>query len=405
MNQLNRNTYDWSETYQVSSLEPYGASAFHGFVQSYFDGETFLDVYDLNKDLPDYTEYVSNYCFLGYGLALDSTKAQRLLDFVADGNNALIAARFIPADFVEQIIGDEDCEFDYGLSYSNIQDTLVRLSTIHPKLKNRTKFKYIRDHKASFTEFQYVDWYEYCRDEARYLELGYINDSSANFVRVQHGEGYFYFHTTPFVFSNYYVLEKRNRQYANKILAHLDEGTIYYDRQNNVPYAPQRIDQVSNNNNSGPQMAFDNKTPLEYILSQRSLRWSWYLLLATALLYLLFRAKRKQRIIPVLEQNTNTSLEFVETIGMLYWQQNDHRQLAVQQMRLFINHVKTRYHILLKNVDEPLVKRLAAVSNVPQAHLQNIFDSYKNIKNNNSISEKELTKFYQLIEYYYQNCK
>lgn len=409
LNRMNENQFNWDETYNVGSIEPYGASAFYNFTQNYFEDERFENLFDLENKLPLYQEEKGNYVFLGYGMYLDSAKVERLLEFVNNGNNAFISARFLPADFAEHIFSYENCEFDFSRSFSFYEDTTASLSTIHPRIKNKTKFKYIRNHKAVYTQFQYVNWYNYCRDEAKYLELGYINDSLANFVRVPYGEGFIYLHSTPFVFSNYHVLKNRNRQYVNKVLAHLDEGTIYYDRQNNVNYSPPRIDATGGNNRAdrprGPTRGVDDKTPLEYILSKRGLAWAWYMILATGVLYLIFRAKRRQRIIPVLEQNTNTSLEYVETIGMLYWQQNDHRQLALQQMRLFVNQVKTRYHILLKNVDEPLVKRLAAVSNVPQEHLQKIFDSYKTIKNNPSISEKELTKFYQLIEYYYKNCK
>jgi hypothetical protein len=124
-----------------------------------------------------------------------------------------------------------------------------------------------------------------------------------------------------------------------------------------------------------------------------------------AFLYLIFRAKRRQRIIPVREPNTNTSLEFIETIGRLYFQQNNHLKLEEQKMKLFLNFIRDRYHLPTHNIDEKLIEKLAAVSDVKMDKVKSIFALYKSHSKKGEIFEEQLINFHQAMDYFYKNCK
>ena len=409
VNSLNRNVYDWDENYNVSSKEPNGAFAFHEFVKDYFPDHEMKDLYKIMEELPETTDEKSNYILLGYGMYLDTARSEKLLKFVENGNNAFIMANYVPADLFEHFLDFNECDFDYRQSYDQKNDSMGTLSLIHPKLITKVNYKFVRDHKTTFYKWHFINWGDVCYEEPDFLELGYVSDDLPNFVRVPHGEGYFYFHTTPYAFTNYQLLKKRNRKYASRVLAHLEEGPIYYDIENNVNYVPTRIADAgvgeADEMFDGQKAAFDKTTPLQFILSHRGLAWAWYLMVGLSIFYMFFRAKRKQRIIPVIEPNTNTSLEFVETIGMLHWQQNDHRQLSLQQMKLFINYINARYHFSIKTVDNKLLSRLSVITEIPEKHLKTIFDDYKNIKNSSAIAETEMMAFHQSIDYFYKNCK
>jgi hypothetical protein len=53
-------------------------------------------------------------------------------------------------------------------------------------------------------------------------------------------------------------------------------------------------------------------SPMRFILNNPPLRYAWYLLLLGLLIFVLFNAKRKQRIVPVIEPLKNTSLDLSE---------------------------------------------------------------------------------------------
>jgi hypothetical protein len=217
-------------------------------------------------------------------------------------------------------------------------------------------------------------------------------------------DGAFYLHTTPVVFSNIQLLEKTALDYADRVFSHLEEGAIYWDKSSKVSEATAR--QLNNNPIPPSERRLSNETPLQYILSQPPLAGAWYTLLGAALLYLLFRAKRRQRIIPVMDQNANTSLEFVRTIGRLYFLQNNHRQLSLQKMKLFKAFVREKYQITLRNEqDEALIERLVNKSEVPEDIIKNILSMYRNIDSSSFVSENTLIDFHKRIDRFYKQCK
>ena len=230
-------------------------------------------------------------------------------------------------------------------SISHIRNSEVRKTTITPTATE------IKNTKARWEYTDSAAIRSYFEDA---VILGTYDSTYINFIRIPYGEGHFYIHNNPRVFTNFYLIDAHKLDYAEKALGHLREGTIYFDDFSTVNYR---------NNNSG--YGFSD-SPLQFILSQQSLRWAWYLLLILALLYLLFRAKRKQRVIPVLEPNTNTSLEFTKTIGNLYYQQKDHSKLAQQKMKLFLAHVRMHYRIPTHEINEQLIRQIRLKSELPE---------------------------------------
>ena len=50
-------------------------------------------------------------------------------------------------------------------------------------------------------------------------------------------------------------------------------------------------------------------------MSQPALRITWRLMLLGLLLYLIFKGKREQRIIPIIKKPENTTVEFAQSIS------------------------------------------------------------------------------------------
>ncbi|MCD8262625.1 MAG: hypothetical protein LUD15_15080 [Bacteroides sp.] len=94
------------------------------------------------------------------------------------------------------------------------------------------------------------------------------------------GKGELYLVCNPLLFTNYGMLDGKNTAYIFTLLEPLKEFPLI------------RLERSSR---SAEQLS-----PLRYILSQPPLRYSYYLALATLLLFMIFTARRKQRIIPVI---------------------------------------------------------------------------------------------------------
>ena len=74
------------------------------------------------------------------------------------------------------------------------------------------------------------------------------------------------------------------------------------------------------------------QTPLYVLLKEPPLRWAVYLTMLTILLFCIFTARRRQRVIPVIRQPQNGNLEFARLIGTLYWQQHDNAGLLAKKL-------------------------------------------------------------------------
>lgn len=82
-------------------------------------------------------------------------------------------------------------------------------------------------------------------------------------------------------------------------------------------------------------------SPMRYVLSQKPLRHAWYLTLLTLALFCVFKARRRQRVIPVMNSPKNHSLEFARLIGTLYFQRGDNADLVRKKFVFMAERLRT----------------------------------------------------------------
>lgn len=234
--------------------------------------------------------------------------------------------------------------------------------------------------------------------------LGGNEDDYINYIQVRYGKGNFYLHTTPLIFSNYFLMNKECYDYVNVVFGDMGTGNTYWDESSRI-------------NENMPLNEFDfndpkyhpNEGPLSFILSQEGLKLAWSILLISLVLYLIFGLRRKQRVIPVLPRNTNTSKEYAETIAQLYMQKGSHIDIYRLKMDMFKAFLRDRYGINTVAKTEEEINRLIEIivikSDVKPEHVKDIFKTYNFIFMKESLSTKDLVYFHDLLEEFYTNCK
>ena len=65
--------------------------------------------------------------------------------------------------------------------------------------------------------------------------------------------------------------------------------------------------------------------------------------------------RRKQRYIPVVAKPKNDSLDFVKTIGRLYYDKGDHKNLSRKMGAFFLEHVRSRYKLPTGTLNEEFI--------------------------------------------------
>jgi hypothetical protein len=372
LGQNSKKKFNWRETYDEKSKQPFGSFVMHDILKSYFPGKLFQDLKERPaKSLPnpDSVTKPANYIFIGDGLYADTADTDKLLLFVHEGNQAFIAANAMPNYLLESIFKD-NCEDEDRVYHSFVGEYVDSIDTLRGE----------------------------CTEGAQnFIPLGNMNDDNVNFARINYGRGQIFLHSNPIVFTNFHLLDTLKLRYVSKVFSHLSAGAIYWDTKSRTSR-----DVVRQMNGSNPQ--FDRESPIKYILEQPGLRWAWFIMLSLIALYLIFAAKRKQRIIPILEEKNNTSLDFIHTIGQMYFRQGEHIRLCDMMMKQFQTFVREKYHLASREMNEEFIKLLSLKSDVPQERIKRIVD-YENLIYRNSVTEDSMVEFYHLLNNFYKICK
>ncbi|MCB0661630.1 MAG: hypothetical protein KDC24_02730 [Saprospiraceae bacterium] len=394
----NRPRHDWRETYDPNSKEPYGLHVCKTLLSSYVPGHDMVDVKD-DFSILTAGEGPSNYVFIGEGFLFTEEEKIILQDYLRAGNTVLLISKVGSVDLLEYL-DLEDCgKFLWEpYSYTFTYDTLIYLDFEAPELSHPedgypAKFYFNGKVTNRYQWTVFPASYE-CDSTNFPVVLGYLEDE-ANFMLMD-SSLHLYLHSTPLAFTNFSFLEESGVEYAERVFSYLKPGPIYFETQRQVP------EEVVNRKNT-PNQNLPEKSPLSYILSQPSLASAWYVLLIMTVLYLIFRAKRRQRVIPVVEPNENTSLEFVETIGKLYFQKGNPRDVALQKMRFLQADIRDRYQVKNKDWSDETLQQIHLKSGVEKDLLEKIRTMYTNISTSRLTTEKTLADFHFLLEEFYRN--
>lgn len=385
--------FQWTQNHRADNDQPYGALFIKRLLESYKPEGHFI--FNDKKPLKDVlTKKMKNtsYVFIGQSLYLDDNDQTALYQFIEAGNEAFISSVEPPSVVLSQVYNAE-CEDE--LSFEGVLLDSANMNFYHDTLRTQKGYTYIYrfDNKNTAYYWNCLKPDAFCDSTKSIVPLGYMNPKHVNFFKLSYGKGNLYVHTDPLVFANYFLLKEDKLDYVTGVFSHLKGKDIIWDEFSKLPYVDKNNDQLSN--------------PLYYILQQPSLKYAWWLFLAAVVLYIFFVAKRTQRVVPVLELKSNTSLEFVNMIAALHFQNGNHLDMARKKMRYFQYFVRSRYGIHTQSVTDDLILKLAEKSKVNSTDIKLIFDIYSAIEKESyyNITAYRLEELYNAIEIFYKQCK
>ncbi|UII26148.1 DUF4350 domain-containing protein [Fulvivirga maritima] len=368
--------FNWSENYKVESQQPYGTYIYHELLKRTY-GNNFRVLNNPLRDSITSENKDALYMLVGQGSYYTSEDVDSLLAFVNAGNEVFISTSSFPFDLANMLI-DEDCGSKRYYTDSKINMSLT-------DNESQFAYEYIQDQELFDYYWMYMDSIECSGGKV----LGYLNGDKPNFLEIEHGSGKIYFYTSPLVFTNLYLKREELLTYVEEIFEHTEGKYLYWDEYSKIPFG--------RNNNQ--------ESPLKYILSQPPLQWAWYLLLAAVIIYFIFYAKRRQRIIPVLEENKNTTIQFAETMGYLYFEEQNHKRIADHAWQLFLSYIRNKYYIQVQKIDEETIKKISLKSQVSVQEIEAIAKHYDRLDFKVEISAEDLMAFHNQIELFYKNSK
>ena len=319
----------WDKNFSTEEKSPYGLYVFSKEAPSLFKNKL------KNVETSPYNFYDKNtkikpHNILVVECELDDLSWKKILEQVSKGSDAMVFAEEFP-QMLQNSLEIEHRPFNYGET-SNIYLTDEKTaydSLVVDKDQSHGIFSKINLDK---TEILGEEYYETSED--------FAVSSAANFIKVKFGKGHFYLHSEPLIITNYYILKKENQNYIQDVFSFLPERQTYWFHS-------------AYGENSSSWFPL-----LDFILSRPGLRNAWYIFVFSILLFIIFNAKRKQRIVPIIEPLKNKSVEFIRTIGNLYMQEGDFHDMMAKKSQYFLSKIRTELLIDTQNLDEEFEKKL-----------------------------------------------
>ncbi|MGQ0738413.1 MAG: DUF4350 domain-containing protein [Bacteroidota bacterium] len=376
-------------TFRKKDKIPYGTWVAFQSLPEFFPGAA---VYTTRQE-PGYWDSVSIYDSRQAFIAItpkfmpDEYEMGKLISFAENGNDVFISAKYISAD-VEEMLNCSVYDgygaylFDDGTKVLGASEDTLEVRLLKPPFPVAAKYKYPgKKHDASFTRI----------DNSTTNELGITETGITNFIHLRAGEGNFYLHLAPMALTNYFLLHKDNMEYYEKVMSVIspDVEKIIWDE-----YFLMKRD--------GPRQ--QKKSWIKVLFGYPALKAALLTAMGALLLYVLLGMRRRQRYIPVLAKPRNDSLDFVKTIGRLYYDKSDHKNLCRKMGSYFLEHVRSKYKLLTGNLDENFIRNLQFKTGAEESEIRGIVSFIKYAEDAPAISPAEVTEFHKQLESFYKKA-
>ncbi len=369
---------NWSESYSANDKIPYGTYVLYESLEDLYHGVSVPEIQDppytfLELEVEVYPYYTS-YLFITSYFRPDQASWDALLDYVYNGNQV-----FIASDLFSDLVKDS-LNFETRQQYWDRKEDSVESYFLVSGLSEHAGYHFsVAGFKQYFSEF----------DSTHCMQLASNNYGQINLLEIPFGGGSFILSTTPLAFTNYHLLyTPLMDDFAATTLSLLRKTDIlYWDEYYKLPSMERRERE---------------KNSLQFIQREPALRWAFWFMVALLIIYVLFEVKRKQRIIEIVKPLPNTTLEFTETMGRLYFRKQNHKNLIQKKINILLERIRSRFQVSTQQLDQEFTQKLAAKSGMPLEELEKLTKLVNRLQKQEVASEQDLIALNWLVENFYQ---
>lgn len=384
-NKVNRR-FDNKITFRKNDKRPYGMYVAYEQLKNLFPAASL----STDKSEPGYWDSLSTYSknqalvIIADRFSADDYELEKLIAFAEHGNDVFISARELSYD-AKQFL---NCKvytygvFSYTENISNSDSLIVSLYNLPPG--SSSTYTYPGRGINSF--FKKID--TSIADVIGKNEFG-----NPNFLHLQAGKGHVYIHLVPIAFTNYFLLHKNNISYYEKSFSLISPSV------KKIVWDEYYLD-----SNSRGDKNDDKKNWLSVLSNYPALKAALLTAILSLLAYVLLEMRRKQRYIPVVSKPKNDSLDFVKTIGRLYYDKGNHKNLCKKMGHYFLEHIRNKYKLSTSNLDEEFIYNLKYKSGVDETSIREIISFIKYLEDAPGISAGQTTTFHSQLESFYKKA-
>ncbi|MEO1031304.1 MAG: DUF4350 domain-containing protein [Bacteroidota bacterium] len=366
---------NWRDSYSAADKIPLGCYIVFNELETFTDD----DILTSERNIYEYlkrsdTSTSKTLIFINNYLSFDREESKTLMDFAEKGNTIFMSGNSFYGNVLDSL--NIAVERRYGNLYKKASDHKFTNPSLQ---KNNRQFKDVIEN----SHFSSID-------TLNTTVLGTITtkddddieETYPNFVKVVIGEngGQFILHTNPFAFTNYHLMADKE-DYTATVLSYLPKQQIIWD----------------NNYKSGRKVI---TSPLRFILQNGALKWAFYMSMFGLILFVIFRGKRTQRIIPVIGKLENATVDFTKTIGELYYQHGDFSNIIEKKIAYFLEFVRRTYYLDTNQLNQNFIEKLSVKSTNTKEDTKALIDYLVFLKSKTYHTEQELIELNKKIEHF-----
>jgi len=369
------------ETYSKNDKKPFGGFiAYREIAAMYRDNIARDKKQPFTKTWDNISDTGALYICLARALFVNELEVDAMMNYVEAGNDLFISAAYIDELLLKKI----DCnEIFFGMPFEDIFDSMRRTFTT-PVTAAAPGYAYY---------YQPYRNYFFNMNTSRTRIIGFNESGKPNAIVYFHGKGRLFLHCDPRAFSNYFLLKDDNYQYLQKMLAYTNDFPehLYWDDYYNKLRGRRKV-----------KTEDKDFSTLSEIMKHPPLAFAFWLAIILLSLYILFGSKRLQRIIQQRKANENTTVTFTETIGRLYLQKKDNKNIADKMITYFNEYIRNKYFLNTNLVNEDFIAALSGKSGVQRDKVESLYRAIVAVHSNAALNDYELLSLNEQIQNFYK---
>lgn len=361
------NPINWNKNFNTQNKDPYGLYVFNQELPNLLKDQklskTSLTPYEYFSDSLQNPINETTFLIVQNNNAFDKNSGIKLLEKVKEGADLVISLE------------------NYYYTFSNFILDSLQVNFYNEKVNQL----YFVHENFSKDTLEIKDAYNYIytvKHPEKHQVLAKMEHNPV-FISTKYGKGTIYLSSTPILLTNYYLLNEK------KDFSKFTEAFASVIKKKNVIWFDEDHDSNSQ---------IQNQSIFKVLFKHQSLRFAWYTLIIGLILFVFFYGKRKQRIIPIVEPLKNTTIEYIETVGNLYYQENNHTQLLDKQIKYVLNQIRVEWHIPTQQMDEDFKKRLQQKSLASEEIINDFVSFIIHFDLKHNYSQSDLIRFNELVE-------
>jgi hypothetical protein len=367
--QLNRpKAINWTESYSSTEKAPFGTYILYNRLKDLFHNSQISTLREpIYNVIADDSIKGASYIIVCNRIDLSKADYHQLTKYIKEGNDVFIAAGYFGMMFDTTLKIRTSDNFTMG-------NPATPVHFVSPYLDSAKKFNVDKGAGNSFfSRF----------DTVHAVVLGETTNHKANFIKYNFGKGALYLACDPKLFSNYSLLKLQGAEYAATALSFIKStDRVIWDEYYSQGYG-------------------GDESLMRVFLKSPGLQWAYYISLFSLLIFVLFEIKRRQRIIPVIEPLRNSTLDFVNVVGQVYYEKRNNANIAHKKILYLLAELRDEYQIRTNKLDDEFIEKLTTKLGLEGSFAHELVNYFRFIGVQDHISDRELIELNKLIEQLY----